>query len=289
MQFSEEKKELARKICRELDMVEPQLEDCLIGEGYAGSIWKISDSLCLKVSTKTCYTEFPEVFKKCENLCVPLKSYLSSSGRYVGFVQRYLNLHSVQYLIKNKRKLSEKQAAEIIYDILKGLKVMHENNYVHRDFYPGNIMLTRNKGRVSAVIIDFDEMQLIGTKTKACFRYSGYQAPEIVFYNDNYDDKSEMFAVGVILWELVIGECSFGGYELFGRVVEHSWDEYSKNSEFYNNRVKCALMTLSHSLKKAEGISEECMNLLCLLLSFDRSSRITAVDALDHLFFKGIN
>lgn len=285
MQFSDEKKEFIQKIYREFGR-KTDLGSSLIGNGYAGSIWKISDRLCLKVGTQACSTIIPESFKNCENLCVPLKTYMSPSGRYIGTVQKYLNLHSVQYLIKEERKLSEEQAACIVYDLLKGLKVIHENGYVHRDLYPGNVMLTSEEGKITAAIIDFDEMQPMGTGTKACFRYNGYQAPEIVFDDDIYDDKSEMFAVGVILWELVLGKCSFGGYDFFGRVIEKSWDEYAKNYESYNDRVKAALKTLDSCLKNTEKLSDECADLLCSLLSFNKSNRMTAGEALGHMFFK---
>ena len=126
-----------------------------------------------------------------ENFCITVwEVYWCSS--------KFLNLHSIQYFIKNDIKLPKNQSVKILFDILKGLKAIHENGYVHRDFYPGNIILTRNERDIIAVIIDFDEMRPIALKTKACFPYNGYQAPEIVFNNGTYDEKSEMFAFGII-------------------------------------------------------------------------------------------
>ena len=281
----DEEKEFIQKIFRLFDSKE-DLNKRLIGTGNVGSVWKISDKLCLKVRLRTYYTEIPENFKKCENLCVPLKTFVSQSGKYIGFVQKYLNLQNLEYLIKNEIRLSEKQAANVLCDILKGLKVIHEKGYVHRDFHPGNIMLTAKDRSVMAAIIDFDEMKRTTPETRACFQYNGYQAPEIVFNNDIYNDKSEMFTVGIILWELIQGKCPFGGYNFFGKIVEESWDKYTQNREFYNDRVKVALMTLPNYLGKAEGISKECASLLRLLLNFNRANRITAKEALNHPFFR---
>ncbi len=259
-----------------------------IGKGYTANVWKISDELCLKVGTHNDIPDIPETFKECENLSVPLNTFHSKSGRYIGTIQRLLNLYSLQDLIKRGIKLPEKQATEIFFDVIKGLHIIHTNGFVHRDFYPGNIMLTKKEKRIMAVIIDFDEMQPITPRTKACFRYNGYQAPEIVFDNAMYDDKSEMFAFGVIAWELIFGKCPFGGYDFFGKVIESSWDKYAESSDTYNNNVKNALKLLQFYLRQKSGVSEECENLLCSLLEPDRDKRITAKQALEHPFFKKI-
>lgn len=286
MNFSdEEEKEFIQKIFKKFDKKE-DLNSSFIGNGHTGSVWKISDDLCVKIGKEICHTEIPESFKECENLCVPLKTFISKSGTYIGVVQRFLNLPSIQYLIKNGIKLPKKQSAKILFDILKGLKVIHENGYVHRDFYPGNIMLTKKEKNIMAVIIDFDEMRPIAPETKACFQYNGYQAPEVVFNNDVYDEKSEMFAFGITFWELVVGKCPFGGYEFFGKVIENSWDNYMQNPELYNNRVKSALNNLPNCLEKVEGVSNECTNLLRSLLDFNKDNRISAKEALEHPFFR---
>lgn len=285
MDSSDEKNEFIRKIFEKISG-DKNIDSCVIGNGYSANVWKISDKLCLKVSTNTNMPKIPESFKECENLCVPLKMFISKSGRYVGTIQKFLNLYSLQFLIKKGIKLSEEQSTDILFDVLKGLNVIHKNGFVHRDFYPGNIMLTKKEKRPMAVIIDFDEMQPITPQTKACFRYNGYQAPEVVFDNAMYDDKSEMFALGVTMWELIFGKCPFGGYDFFGKIIENSWDKYTKHSEFYNNNVKNALKSLQYYLKQGKNISPECEDLICSLLEPIRDNRITAEQALEHPFFK---
>ena len=285
MRISDEEERLIQKVYSEFN-ADDGFDMRYIGNGYSGSVWKISDDLCLKIMHKSEYKEVPEQFKDCENLCVPLRTELSEFGNYIGVIQPFLNLSSVQYYIKKHETLSEKQAAAIIFDVLNGLKTLHENGYVHRDFYPGNVMLTQKDNKVRAVIIDFDEMQKISDNTKACFNYNGYHAPEIVYNGENYDEKSEIFTVGVMFWELLFGECPFGGYDYFGRIIESSWDEYSKRSDFYNSRVKEALKRLPECIENIDGISPECFDLLTSLLNWDRNKRITAADAINHEFFE---
>lgn len=278
-----EEESFAREIFMKLG-IENNIDSCLIGKGYTGTIWKISDNFCLKVSTKNDLTDIPESFKSCENLCVPLKSVVSQSGKYIGHILKYLNMCSLEFLIKNNIKLTEEQARIILYDILKGVNVIHENGYVHRDFHPGNIMLTKDNKKINAVIIDFDDMQPMKEETKVCFRYNGYQAPEIVFDDDTYDGKSEMFTLGIIFWELILGKCPFGGYDFFGKIIEESWDKYTENSQYYNDRVKEALKTAPQYLKRRNEISDECFDLLRSLLDFNKNNRMTANELLNHPF-----
>ena len=285
MKISEEEKKLVQKVFSEINGYR-NFEYDYIGNGHTGSVWKISEDLCLKITPKSKYKEIPKQFRECENLCVPLITELSEYGNYIGNIQTFLNLPNLQYFIKEKKRLSENLVASIIFDILNGLKVLHENGYVHRDFYPGNVMLTKKDKKVKAVIIDFDEIQKVSKNTKACFQYSGYQAPEIVYNNEMYDYKSEMFSVGVIFWELLFGECNFGGYDFFGKVIANSWDEYSRKSEFYNLEVKKALEKLPECIEKINEISVECKDLLVSLLNWDRSKRITAKNAMNHTFFE---
>ena len=189
-------------------------------------------------------------------------------------------------MIKRQKKLPQYQTKKVLFDILIGLNEIHTNGFLHRDFYPGNIMLNKNDKEISAAIIDFDEMQPITSDTKACFRYNGYQAPEIVFSNSQYDNKSEMFAFGVIAWELIFGNCPFGGYNFFGKVIEKSWDEYLNNELYYNNEVKNALKSLPLSLFNINKDNNEINELLYLILNPDRGKRISAEQALHHHFFK---
>lgn len=63
MNFSdEEEKEFVQKIFKEFDKKE-YLNSSFIGNGHTGSVWKISDDLCVKIGKEICHTEIPESFK----------------------------------------------------------------------------------------------------------------------------------------------------------------------------------------------------------------------------------
>lgn len=274
------------RICHEFGC-DPRMNE-IVGKGYTSNILRISDKLCIKITEKKTCPEFPLSIRQCSNLCIPFKTFVSSSGKYYGYVQRYLNSTCLQDFIVNKKVLSEKETAYVIFDVLRGLELLHKNNYVHRDFYPGNIMLHLLDGVYSAVIIDFDETQKKNDDTRPCFRFSGYHAPEIVIDDDSYDEKSEIFAVGVIMWELLLGECPFGGYNYFGGIIAKSWNHYEQNRNYYHQQMVDALMILKKSIKQTENLSNECSDLLLKLLAENKEDRISASLALKHAFFSDI-
>lgn len=249
-------------------------------------IIKLSNELCIKICIGNKSLLFPEILKRNEYLCVPLRAYTSPSQKCIGYTQRFLNLYNIQNLIKNKITLPEKKAGQLIYYILKGLDTLHRNGYLHCDLHPENIMLHSKANKLIAVIVDFDEMKLAGPDTRACYRYSGYNAPEIVLYDSIYDDKAEIFPVGVVLWELLFGECQFAGYSFFGKYINESWEEYKKNKEQIEQKTCVAIKNIANYMYYLKRLSSECAESLWSLINPNKLERFTAHDALALSFFK---
>jgi serine/threonine protein kinase len=116
--------------------------------------------------------------------------------------------------LRDKRNLSVKQILEIGAQAAEGLAAAHEKGIVHRDIKPENIMV-RKDGRVQ--IMDFGLAKLYaGTEasrlTQAGTRMGtvGYMSPEQVQGQD-VDHRSDIFSLGVVLYELLAGESPFKG------------------------------------------------------------------------------
>lgn len=257
-----------------------------VGTGHDGQVYRISEHLCVKVGKNTHAIAVPEILRDCENLAIPEKTFYSPSGAYVATLQPFINLCSVQQFIRRGITLPEDQARGIAAGLLNGLRQLHENGYVHRDLYPGNIMLSSDGGHIRTVIVDFDEMRRMTPRTRACFRFNGYHEPDVVFHDGVYDDKAEIFAAGVTLWELFLGKCPFAGYDLFGRVIEDSWEAYQQNKERCHHQVEEALRNAAVEIENIRLISGDRGDLLNLLLNPNRAMRITAAQALEHPFFR---
>ncbi|MBI2620045.1 MAG: serine/threonine-protein kinase [Ignavibacteriales bacterium] len=116
-----------------------------------------------------------------------------------------------QTLQEKKSSLSMKQALDIGIQIAEGLAAAHEKGIIHRDIKPENIMI-RKDGRVQ--IMDFGLAKLRGasrlTKEGSTVGTAGYMSPEQV-QGQEIDHRSDIFSLGVLLYEMLTGQPPFKG------------------------------------------------------------------------------
>ena len=107
---------------------------------------------------------------------------------------------------------STERALDIARQLLFALAHAHEHGVIHRDVKPENVMLV--KGGKRAVLIDFglaavrDEQPLTGHGM--CVGSPSYLAPERLL-GQPYDLRTDLYAVGVVLYEMVAGQKPFAG------------------------------------------------------------------------------
>jgi eukaryotic-like serine/threonine-protein kinase len=107
--------------------------------------------------------------------------------------------------------LPAKRAIDIVIQIAEGLAAAHERGIIHRDIKPENIMV-RKDGIVQ--IMDFGLAKLRGvsrlTREGSTVGTAGYMSPEQV-QGQEADHRSDIFSLGVVLFELLTGEMPFKG------------------------------------------------------------------------------
>jgi serine/threonine-protein kinase len=115
-------------------------------------------------------------------------------------------LHEV---LAEQRVLATDQVLQLTRQICRGLDYAHSNGIVHRDIKPANIMIT---GNGSVKIMDFGIAKSGGqvTNTGQVLGTPNYMAPEQV-KGRQLDGRSDLFSLGVILYEMLTGEKPFVG------------------------------------------------------------------------------
>ena len=116
-----------------------------------------------------------------------------------------------QTLSDRKNSVSFKQAIDIGVQLAEGLAAAHEKGIVHRDIKPDNIMI-RKDGIVQ--IMDFGVAKLRGvsrlTREGSTVGTAGYMSPELIQGQDA-DHRSDIFSLGIVLYELFTGQLPFRG------------------------------------------------------------------------------
>uniref|UniRef100_K4A733 Protein kinase domain-containing protein n=1 Tax=Setaria italica TaxID=4555 RepID=K4A733_SETIT len=115
------------------------------------------------------------------------------------------------YLQRHKR-VSETVAKHFIRQLASGLQMLRDNNVVHRDLKPQNILLVENNENSLLKIADFGFAKFLQPFALAETLCGSplYMAPEVM-QAQKYDAKADLWSVGVILYQLVTGIPPFNG------------------------------------------------------------------------------
>lgn len=173
--------------------------------------------------------------------------------------------------IVERGSYSERDAAAAFRQIVQGLKYLHENNVIHGDLKPENLLYLTKDEESILKIADFGLSKMITPnimKMSICGTPS-YSAPELL-EGKMYDYSADMWSSGVILFILI------GGYEpfyaptdekIFARILRNQW---KFDSPFWDN------------------ISSNCKDLVSALLVRDPVKRMSAPEVLKQHWVLGI-
>src|SRR5690349_22177608 len=138
------------------------------------------------------------------------------------FVMEFVDGESLGSVLKRERKLKPEQAAKIIYQTAMGLSTAHDRGVIHRDIKPGNLMLT---ARGSVKIADFgialttQDFSKKLTSTGEFVGTPGYLSPEVCL-GKPVDQRSDIFSLGIVLFECLAGRMPFTDESPLGLMLE---------------------------------------------------------------------
>jgi eukaryotic-like serine/threonine-protein kinase len=137
-------------------------------------------------------------------------------------VMEYLEGGDLSGWVQSRGALPVEQAVEFVLQACDAMADAHSIGIIHRDLKPSNLFcIRRNDGFYSVKVLDFGISKMTGlggsgadmgmTKTTAVMGSPYYMSPEQVASAKDVDPRSDIWAIGVILYELATGRVPFGG------------------------------------------------------------------------------
>jgi uncharacterized protein (TIGR02145 family) len=196
-----------------------------LGEGGMANVYAAHDSkFDAKVSIKILNKEFVHnehirkrflaearnMYKMSHTNIVKVTD-LIDDGNTVAFVMEFIDGETLKQYRDRKGKLSDEEINAILPQMLEALSYVHDRNLVHRDVKPSNFMID-NSGRVK--LLDFgiakntnpgsDEYTQTGTHTQ--MGTPMYMSPEQITETKSVTAQSDIYSLGVVLWQFVTGK-----------------------------------------------------------------------------------
>lgn len=136
---------------------------------------------------------------------------------------------TLRELLQRTRVLSPTRTAHLMVQACEGLAVAHEHGIIHRDLKPENLFVQvdgRNGGEQIKLldfgISKFARDQATGYGTKSLLGTPEYMSPEQIRESKDIDERTDIYALGVVIYEAVCGQRPFGGrtsFELSNQIV----------------------------------------------------------------------
>ena len=121
----------------------------------------------------------------------------------------FLEGATLDAVLRAQRTLKPDQAMDIVRQVCAGLEYAHSKGVVHRDIKPGNLMVSAT-GAVKITDFGIARTTDVMTMTGHVLGTPNYMSPEQVV-GKTVDGRSDLFSVGVVLYEMATGERPFDG------------------------------------------------------------------------------
>ncbi|CAF2235266.1 unnamed protein product, partial [Brassica napus] len=275
-----------------------------VGDGTFGTVWRAinkqtGEVVAIKKMKKKYYS-----WEECINLrevkslrrmdhpnIVKLKEVIREHD-ILYFVFEYMDYNLYQ-LMKDRQKLfAEAVIKKWCFQVFHGLSYMHQRGYFHRDLKPENLLVSKDIIKIA----DFGLAREVNSSPPFTEYVSTrwYRAPEVLLQSYVYTSKVDMWAMGAIMSELLSLRPIFPGaseadeiYKIcsvIGSPTEETWLEGLNLANTINYQFpQLSGVPLSSLMPSA---SEDAIDLITRLCSWDPCKRPTAAEALQHPFFQ---
>src|SRR6516225_6475174 len=145
--------------------------------------------------------------------------HLGRTGENYFYAMEFVEGETLDKLIKRSGRLEVKPALEITTQVAAGLAAIHKQHLVHRDIKPSNIMVSlENEGGLTAKVIDLGlakaitepSLQTAISTPRGFVGTPEFASPE-QFAGLALDTRSDLYSLGITLWEMMTGRTPFRG------------------------------------------------------------------------------
>ena len=135
--------------------------------------------------------------------------------------------------IEKKARLSYKEAVSIAIQVSMGIEAAHNNHIIHRDIKPQNIIISKD-GKVKVTDFGIAKAATSNTITSNVMGSVHYTSPEQA--RGGYsDEKSDIYSLGITLYEMVTGRVPFDGDTTVAVAIQHLQEEMVAPSAYAPN------------------------------------------------------
>jgi len=183
----------------------------------------------------------------------------------VAFVMEFVEGETLKEFIDRKRILTDEEIVSVFSQMLDAVGYVHEQNLVHRDIKPSNFMIdAKEKIKLMdfgiAKNTDVNSAEYTQTGTGVQMGTPMYMSPEQVTETKSVTAQSDIYSLGVVLWQMVTGEKPYemkalSNFQLQTKIVNErlpktntSWDviiEKATSKEVENRFSDCASFSKS--------------------------------------------
>mmetsp|Transcript_27061 Transcript_27061/g.72930 ORF Transcript_27061/g.72930 Transcript_27061/m.72930 type:complete len:654 (+) Transcript_27061:87-2048(+) len=285
----------------------------VVGNGAFGIVWKAraidsGEVVAIKkvLLDRRYQNRELQMMKVMDHDCVVrLKHYYEKPGRkkdetFLQLVMEFLpdTLRSVTLRYqKKRRRFPVEEVQAYLYHMLKAMEYIHSRRICHRDIKPDNLLVDSNTLQLKLCDFGCSKVLVKGQPNISyiCSRY--YRAPELLFGATEYSCALDMWSIGTILAELLLGHLPFQGQDstqqhlveimkLLGTPTNHDLqamgasctaDDLPKLKPFPWDRVF------------PPGTPPDAIDLVSRLLMYNPETRLNAQQALAHPFLEGVS
>ena len=147
---------------------------------------------------------------------------VGNDGNIHYIVMEYIDGFTLKELISSKAPFTDEEAVGIGLQIGAALEHAHKNGIVHRDIKPENILITKSGNIGTIKVTDFGIAKATTSKTSP-IDFMGsvhYFSPEQA-QGENVDTRSDIYSLGIVLFEMVTGQLPFTGETAVALAMKH--------------------------------------------------------------------